>query len=64
MSYSRQLSKIKAKINTNDNKHKIYYGLTAITFKEKWRRHMDTFKNDPFRNKTDISEYVRYCKHH
>ena len=52
----------KAKINTNNNKQKTYFGLTARTFKERWRRHIDTFKKDSLRDETGISEYIWHCK--
>ena len=52
----------RAKIVTNNNKQKTYFGLTARTFKERWRRHIDTFNKDSLRDETGISEYIWNCK--
>ena len=50
-------AEVKCKDKQNRIPPKIYYGLTARTFKQRYNEHMRTFKNEP-KQSTTLSTYV------
>jgi hypothetical protein len=42
--------------NTNSTKH--YIGMTANTFKERYRDHIKSFQNKKYSNDTELSKYI------
>ncbi len=42
--------------NTNSTKH--YIGMTASTFKERYRNHIKSFNHKRYSNDTELSKYV------
>ena len=47
-----------AEVTRNDNKVDTYIGLTATSFKERWRNHKSSFKTRNTKNSTTLSKYV------
>ena len=45
----------KAKVK---NSNKFYYGLTANTFKSRYNRHLQTFRNQDLSNDTKLAEHI------
>ena len=43
---------------TKDNKRKTYIGVTATTFKDRYRSHEKSFDNIKYKNDTVLSKYV------
>ena len=49
----------KAKITIADNQEKkVYIGITANAFKERYRNHMKSLKNQKYANVTELSKFV------
>ena len=46
--------------NTNTTKH--YIGMTASTFKERYRNHIKSFKHKKYSNDTELSKYIWHLK--
>ncbi len=42
--------------NTNSTKH--YIGMTASTFKERYRNHIKSFNHKRYSNDTELSKYI------
>lgn len=48
----------KAMVNIDNESSKFYYVLTENELKNRWRRHMQTFKKDKLVNETGLSECI------
>ena len=48
----------KATVNIENESSKFYYGITENEFKTRWRRHIQTFKNENLANETGLSDYI------
>ena len=48
----------KATVNIENEGSKFYYGLTENEFKTRWRRHIQTFKNENLANETGLSDCI------
>ena len=49
----------KVEVTTADNQEKkAYIGVTANTFKERYRNHVKSFKNRKYANETELSKFV------
>ncbi len=46
--------------NTNSTKH--YIGMTASTFKERYRNHIKSFNHKRYSNDTELWKYIRKLK--
>ena len=44
------------------NKVKTYYGLTELTFKERWNGHQSSFRDPEQQHSTSLSTYVSKCR--
>ncbi len=42
----------------NQEKHKLYIGLTEHTFKQRYTNHSQTFKSEKYENSTELSKYI------
>jgi hypothetical protein len=46
--------------NINDTRH--YIGMTASTFKERYRNHIKSFTHKKYSNETELSKHVWHLK--
>ena len=44
--------------NNKDNDSKFYYGLTEMSFKERYGNHKRSFRHERYRNDTELSKYI------
>ena len=44
--------------NDGDNEYKSYYGLTELSFKERFRNHTKSFNHRRYQNETELSKYI------
>ena len=48
----------KANVSTEDNGERVYIGLTDNTFKTRYTNHMKSFRNERYKNDTELSKFV------
>ena len=48
----------KAEVSTDKDNAKVYIGVTANSFKERFRNHTKSIKNERHGNETELSKYI------
>ena len=52
----------KAKVSSPGMSDKCYYGVSATAFKLRYTDHKSSFKNEKYKNKSELSKYIWYLK--